>query len=110
VFSIVPLARKPFRAGPEIYAPKHGRLPGSFFNHRNRPEACPGQPGSSQQGLKNPDYYYYYFYYYDFDYYYYYSVILLLLSSRNASEYTPTDVFALTIPKSPIRYCIRLGH
>jgi hypothetical protein len=82
-------------------------------NRRNRPEACPGQPGSSQQGLKNPDYYYYYyFYYYDFDYYYYYyySVILLLLSSRNVSEFTPTDVFAVTIPKSPIRYCIRLGH
>jgi hypothetical protein len=55
VLSIGPLARKSFRAGPEIYAPKHGRLPGGFFNHRNRPEACPGEPGSSQQGLKNPD-------------------------------------------------------
>jgi hypothetical protein len=30
------------------------RHPGGFSNHRNRPEACPGQPGSSQQGLKNP--------------------------------------------------------
>jgi hypothetical protein len=54
VLSIGPLARKPFRAGPEVYAPKHGRLRGGFFNHRNRPEACPGQAGSSQQGLKNP--------------------------------------------------------
>jgi hypothetical protein len=38
----------------ESFCSKHDRLPKGFCSHRNRPEACPGQPGSSQQGLKNP--------------------------------------------------------
>jgi hypothetical protein len=45
-FSIGPLARKPFRTGPDIFAPRHGRLPGSLSGPARKLPAWPEEPSS----------------------------------------------------------------